>query len=115
MRLTLIAAAIVITTVCGACSRGPGAPQLDADNPIRPNAPPPYGMEEFFAAARQPAPARVRLGRWLFYDTRLSGNNTVSCATCHRPEYGFSEPLPVPSGIGGQRGRRKTPSLVNLA
>jgi cytochrome c peroxidase len=73
-------------------------------------------MEEFFAeAAEQPAPARVRLGRWLFYDVRLSSDKTVSCATCHRPEHAFSEPIALPAGVAGQRGRRKTPSLVNLA
>ena len=37
-----------------------------------------------------PVPERVRLGRWLFYDTRLSADGTVSCATCHVPERAFS-------------------------
>ena len=73
-------------------------------------------MDLFFAEAKeQPNPARVRLGRWLFYDTRLSADNTVSCATCHRPEFAFSEPIAVPTGIGGQKGQRKTPTIVNLA
>ena len=94
---------------------GPTRAQLDADNPVRPVAAPPYGIEEFFAGAPAPEPARVRLGRWLFYDTRLSGDGSLSCATCHRPEHAFSEPRPVAIGVGGQRGRRKTPSLVNLA
>jgi cytochrome c peroxidase len=72
-------------------------------------------MEEFFAeAAPQPTPARARLGRWLFYDARLSADGTVSCATCHRPEHAFSEPAPVSTGVYGRRGRRKAPSLVNL-
>jgi cytochrome c peroxidase len=39
----------------------------------------------------------------------------VSCATCHRPDYAFSQPEPLPIGIGGQRGRRRTPSIINLA
>lgn len=73
-------------------------------------------MEEFFDEAPQkPVPRRVRLGRWLFYDRRLSVDGTVSCATCHRPEFAFSEPTPVSTGVGGQRGRRKAPSLINLA
>jgi len=73
-------------------------------------------MEEFFEEApAKPLPRRVRLGRWLFYDQRLSVDGTVSCATCHRPEHAFSEPTPVSTGVGGQRGRRKAPSLVNLA
>jgi cytochrome c peroxidase len=106
---------LAVSALLSACGPGPTAAQLNDDNPIRPNAPAPYGMEEFFAdAAQQPVPVRVRLGRWLFYDQRLSSDKTVSCATCHRPEYAFSEPVPLPTGIGGQRGRRKTPSIINL-
>ncbi len=67
------------------------------------------------SAGEPPSPARVRLGRWLFYDTRLSADRSVSCATCHRPDYAFSEPAPIAVGIGGARGRRRTPSLINLA
>jgi cytochrome c peroxidase len=100
----------------GACAQAPTAAQLDADNPVVANAAPPYGMEEFFAeASQQPVPARVRLGRWLFYDARLSSDQTVSCATCHRPDYAFSQPEPLPIGVGGQRGRRRTQSIINLA
>jgi cytochrome c peroxidase len=57
----------------------------------------------------------VRLGRWLFYDRRLSGDGSVACASCHRPEYAFSEPTPVSSGIRGQKGVRKAPSFINQA
>lgn len=108
--------ALVTNALLAACQQGPTPAQLDADNPMRPNAPAPFGMEEFFKEApQQPVPARVRLGRWLFYDQRLSVEGTVSCATCHRPDHAFSEPVAVPAGIGGQRGRRKTPSIINLA
>ncbi|MFA5908610.1 MAG: cytochrome c peroxidase [Vicinamibacterales bacterium] len=108
--------ALVTSALFAACESGPTPAQLNADNPIRPNAPAPFGMEEFFAEApQQPVPARARLGRWLFFDKRLSNDETVSCASCHRPDYAFSEPVPVPTGIGGQRGRRKRPSIVNLA
>jgi len=72
-------------------------------------------MEEFFAASHEPSPARARLGRWLFYDTRLSSDRTLSCASCHRPEFAFSEPQSTPTGVRGQRGRRKTPGIINLA
>jgi cytochrome c peroxidase len=105
---------VLVGVIVSGC--GPTAAQLNDDNPIRPNAPPPYGMEEFFAeATQQPQPARVRLGRWLFYDQRLSSDQTISCATCHRPDYAFSDPNPVAIGVGGQRGRRRTPSIINLA
>lgn len=106
---------ILLLQVGPACTSAPTATQLDSDNPVRPNAPPPFGMEEFFKQVPQPGPARARLGRWLFYDVRLSADRTVSCATCHRPSHAFSEPSPVPTGIDGGRGTRKTPSIINLA
>lgn len=102
-----------MSALLAAC--GSDAAQLDADNPVPPITPPPFGMEEFFEPAIPPSPTRVRLGRWLFYDPRLSADGTISCATCHRPDFAFSEPTRVSTGIGGQRGRRKAPSLVNLA
>ncbi len=106
---------LAVSVFVAACGRGPTPQQLNDDNPIRPNPPAPFGMEEFVAEApQQPDPARARLGRWLFYDQRLSSAATVSCATCHRPEYAFSEPARFPTGVGGQAGRRKTPSIINL-
>lgn len=107
--------AIACMAVLSACRASPTPSQLDVDNPITPNAPSPYGMEEFFATSTPPDPTRARLGRWLFYDTRLSADRSVSCATCHRPEHAFSEPQSTPTGVGGQRGRRKTPGIINLA
>jgi cytochrome c peroxidase len=112
--LLLVVTGALLTTLL-ACQANQSR-LLDADNPVRPLAAAPFGMEEFFEASpQQPVPARVRLGRWLFYDTRLSADGTVSCATCHRPDYAFSEPARVPRGVGGRIGRRRTPSLVNLA
>ncbi len=102
--------------VLGLVACGPSRSQLESDNPVRPNAPPPFGMEEFFKdLPHQPVPTRVRLGRWLFFDQRLSADATLSCASCHRPEYAFSERTAVSTGIGGRTGTRKASSLVNLA
>lgn len=56
---------------------------------------------------------RVGLGRRLFFDPVLSGDKTVSCATCHRPDHGFASPEPVAVGIRGRKGRRNSPSLLN--
>jgi cytochrome c peroxidase len=57
----------------------------------------------------------VRLGRWLFFDRRLSRDGTIACASCHQPEFAFSQPTPVATGVGGRRGRRKVPPIINLA
>lgn len=56
----------------------------------------------------------VQLGRRLFFDPILSVDNSISCATCHIPEKGFSDNLPIAVGVGGAVGRRKTMSLINV-
>jgi len=66
-------------------------------------------------ANNPPTPAKVALGRKLFFDQRLSTDGTISCAKCHVPEQGFSDGRPLALGIGGQLGSRKTPSLLNVA
>src|SRR5437588_11700542 len=57
--------------------------------------------------------ARVALGRKLFFDPILSADNTVACASCHKPERGFSEGKP--RGVRGQELSRRAPSLFNRA
>jgi cytochrome c peroxidase len=60
--------------------------------------------------------AKVQLGRLLFYDRRLSHNNTFSCAMCHIPEQGFgSNELATAVGIEGRTVRRNSPSIYNVA
>jgi cytochrome c peroxidase len=59
--------------------------------------------------------AKVQLGRRLFFDPILSGNRTVSCASCHQPEHGFSSPLRFAIGHSGKQGQRNPPSLLNRA
>jgi cytochrome c peroxidase len=58
-------------------------------------------------------PERVELGRRLFYDKRLSKDGSVSCATCHDPAHGFSDGKKVSEGIGGQKGTRNAPTILN--
>lgn len=59
--------------------------------------------------------ARVELGRHLFYDRRLSADQTASCATCHQQAFAFSDPRPHPAGITGQVHPRSSMSLANVA
>jgi cytochrome c peroxidase len=104
----------LVLAFAAACRTPP--PPWEVANPIVPIPAGPLGTEiDLKALSDPPTPARVRLGRWLFYDTRLSGDNTVSCATCHRPEYAFSEPTPVSAGVRGQKGARKAPTFINQA
>jgi cytochrome c peroxidase len=66
-------------------------------------------------ADNQSTPERVELGRALFFDPRLSGNGTLSCATCHNPALGWSDGLKTGVGINGTVLGRATPTVVNTA
>ncbi len=57
--------------------------------------------------------ARIELGRKLYFDPRLSRDGTVSCATCHDPDKGFSDARPASMGIGRQTGSRNAPTVMN--
>lgn len=59
--------------------------------------------------------ARVALGRRLFFDPILSADNSLACASCHRPDHGFASAESLPVGIRNQRLRRKAPTLLNRA
>jgi cytochrome c peroxidase len=59
--------------------------------------------------------AKVELGRWLFHDTRLSGNGTMSCATCHIQALAFTDARPRSVGSTGETHPRSSMSLVNVA
>ena len=60
-------------------------------------------------------PAQVDLGRQLFFDPRLSGDATISCATCHIPEHGWADGITLSKGYPGTRYFRNTPTVVNAA
>lgn len=55
------------------------------------------------------------LGRVLFYDTRLSANQTLSCASCHRQDLAFSDPARLSAGFAGGTTGRHSMGLVNAA
>lgn len=59
--------------------------------------------------------ARVQLGRHLFYDERLSGNQTQSCASCHEQSLGFADGLDLPTGSTGEKLARNSQGLLNVA
>lgn len=76
----------------------------------------PEGFPKPIVPASNPmSEAKVELGRFLFYDTGLSGNNTQSCASCHQQQYAFAEPLAVSIGSTGEAHHRNALALVNVA
>src|ERR1700728_324014 len=59
--------------------------------------------------------AKVELGRYLFYDKRMSVNGTQSCASCHKQELAFTDGRATARGATGQDHPRSAMSLVNVA
>lgn len=61
------------------------------------------------------SPQQIDLGRHLFFDPVLSGDKSLSCASCHHPQLGFADGLPRSVGIHGREANRAAPSLWNMA
>lgn len=59
--------------------------------------------------------AKVELGRHLFYDQRLSANQSMSCASCHHQDKAFTDGLALSEGVTGEKGSRSAMSLANVA
>lgn len=74
------------------------------------------GLEDpnTFVPADNPMTAKkVELGRLLFFDKRLSKNDTIACASCHLPAKGFTDGMPVSTGINKLKGGRSAPASIN--
>lgn len=76
----------------------------------------PHGLIEPKIPADNPfTKEKAELGKQLYFDPRLSRDNTVSCASCHDPNKGWSNGEAVATGIGGQKGGRSAPTIINAA
>jgi cytochrome c peroxidase len=76
----------------------------------------PQGFPRPLVPADNPmSPAKVELGRYLFYDRRLSSNGKESCASCHRQELAFTDGRARAEGTTGQLHPRSAMSLLNVA
>jgi cytochrome c peroxidase len=76
---------------------------------------PPLGLDLYMPVPETNPLARTKvdLGRKLFFDKRLSRDQTLACASCHDPRLGFSDGRPLAIGIHGTRGTRNSPALLN--
>jgi len=77
-----------------------------------------FGLPAWAPAPLEPegnptTPAKVELGRRLFYDTRLSRDGSMSCASCHRQELAFTDGRATSPGVTGQHTARNSMSLAN--
>lgn len=129
-------AALALAAAAPACSRsasardgerGPHGDALEAAQLAeletlgvgeRPVAPP--GVDPVIWAARvpndnRPTRARIALGRKLYFDTRLSRDNTVACSTCHDVTRSFTDRRRTSEGIRNQTGMRNAPTTMNAA
>jgi cytochrome c peroxidase len=76
----------------------------------------PRGLAPLKIPANNPlTEAKIALGKQLYFDPRLSRDNTISCASCHDPQKGWSNGEPFATGFGGQKGGRNAPTVLNAA
>lgn len=79
-----------------------------------------WNLPAFFPTPKVPesnpmTPEKVELGRFLFYDRRLSGNGTQACASCHLQAKAFTDGLPTAVGSTGEAHPRNAQGLANVA
>jgi cytochrome c peroxidase len=109
----LLAAAILLTLV--SC-RG-----TQPEAPVKPVGPTaeikaPLGLPPVPIPVDNPPTAdTIALGRVLYFDKKLSGDDSVACASCHRPDKGFTDNLQFSVGVGGKFGGRNAPTVLNAA
>lgn len=66
-------------------------------------------------ADNQPTEERIRFGKMLFEDVRLSRTDEISCASCHKTDFAFADNKPTNPGVEGRAGLRNSISLINVA
>src|SRR5690606_2576885 len=102
---TILLVALALTTACDCneteTAATPTPEPAPAPEPLVALTAPEVNMDKVF------------LGRRLYFDPILSGDGTVSCATCHSLDHGGAEPRPVSSGIRGQSGPINSPTVLN--
>jgi len=107
-------ASAVIVVALGSACEGEGSPVRDEEAAWAWELPP--GIPEPVVPADNPmSSAKVELGRALFFDVRLSYDQTMSCGSCHAPERGFGDGEVTPSGSTGEVLARNSQGLANVA
>lgn len=130
LRTVILTAAVTIGGAFGvawALTTGPhGAMPLDEQQSLldklipNPSAPP-LGLDPiawaniYIPANNELTPDRIALGRKLYFDTKLSKDGSVACATCHDISRGFTDRRSVSEGIKDQLGQRSSPTTMNAA
>lgn len=93
-----------------------GCSQNNLPEPAPFETPLPLGFERpLYPEDNRPSAEKIALGKKLFFDNKLSKNENISCASCHKPEQAFSDNIPLSVGSHGKLGFRNSPSVVNVA
>jgi cytochrome c peroxidase len=101
--------------VFAAVAAAPGIIACGGEEPPRSPAIAPLPKSPSAPADNPTTGRKAALGKMLFFDPRLSGDNTLSCASCHIPEKALADGLATGKGFGGKRLDRNTPTLWNAA
>ncbi len=108
---------ILLITIAPSCSRSPeasAAKPRPLGKTVAISAPlglPPVPIP----ASNPPTEETIRLGRKLFYDPKVSVDNTIACASCHNPTLGFTDRQRVSTGVNRKFGKRNAPTVLNAA
>ena len=102
---------VVLVVGVGACAAG----RPLALAPARPAIP--LGLDLYLPVPddNPMTPANVALGRRLFFDPILSRDQSLACASCHKPERAFTDGRVTSEGVFGRKGPRNVPTLINRA
>lgn len=68
-----------------------------------------------FSESIEPIKSKEKLGEKLFFEKAFSSDNSISCASCHIPEFAFSDTIAFSIGVNKKKGLRNTPSVMNMA
>jgi cytochrome c peroxidase len=111
-----VAAAGIVAVVC-LLSRGPCFVAAETKSSFPKDGPKvPLGLVPIFWPKENPyTPEKAELGWLLYFDKRLSADNTLACAGCHAPHFAFTDGQRFSKGIRGQVGGRSAPTVINRA
>jgi len=117
LALSIFFVCALALTIAGCARKEPEQPKEEA-----PKAPAPYVMSFPLGLAAESVVVppdnpmteeKIKLGKRLFFEKKLSTDQSISCASCHIPEHGFSDSRQFSAGVGGKTGTRQSPAAIN--
>ncbi|MBK8253054.1 MAG: c-type cytochrome [Polyangiaceae bacterium] len=106
------ASASATATASASASAAKPLPPMPTPDPVP--AAPAYAGEMKIPADNPMTPAKIMLGKQLFFDKRLSKDGSAACLTCHLPEKGWTDGEKLSKKVGGAMNTRHSPTLLNV-